>query len=333
MLVAGIRRIRRRRTPYVFWQTLTLMIVPCLFLCLLPEIILPWMGRNGYFERGERLRFLADGLFERTDGFRGHERAYWRTYGFILPFPLNVANIFTDRAIWGWFYVSVVQLAAIIPLMVRRWGKGGFCSWICPMGALAETLGDTLRDRMPHGPVWNRRNMFGQGMLALVIVLYLVRLAGWVYGPQSWPAIGFHWIYNGVPFLNYAWLVNVMMGGVLAIGVYFTWSGRVFCRFACPLGALMHIYARGTRFRIFPEKVKCISCTQCTAVCHAGVDVMSFANKDLPVVDPQCVRCSACVSECPTGALTLGFRRPSGEVVFDRLESSPVRMYEARFSR
>jgi len=331
--VFGIRRIRRTRTRYVMWQTLTLMFVQWFFLCLLPEILLPWAGRNAYFEPGERLRVTADALFERLDGFRGHERAYWRAYGLIVPFPLNVANVFTARPMWLWVEISILQLVAILPLMVRRWGKGGFCGWICPWGAVAETVGDRQREKMPHGPQWNRRNMLGQGVLALAMTLLGLRLCGWVYGPASWPAIGFGWIYNGVPFLNYAWLVDVMLAGVVGLGICFFLSGRAFCRFACPLGALMHIYARGTRFRIFPDKAKCMSCTECTTVCHAGVDVMNFANKDLPLVDPECVRCSACVAQCPTGALTLGFRRPSGEVVLDKMEASLVQTREAGLAR
>jgi thioredoxin reductase/ferredoxin len=330
--IFGIRRMRRTRTRYVMWQTLTLMSVQWFFLCLLPEILLPWAGRNAYFEPGERLRVVADALFERLDGIRGHERAYWRAYGLIVPFPLNAANLFTARPMWVWIEISAVQLAAIIPLMVRRWGKGGFCGWVCPWGAVAETVGDRQREKMPHGPRSNRWNMFGQAVLALSLLMLGLRLSGWVYGPASWPAIGFGWIYNGIPFLNYAWLVDVMMAGVVGLGLCFFLSGRAFCRFACPLGALMHIYARGTRFRIFPDKARCTSCTECTRVCHAGVDVMNFANKDLPIVDPECVRCSACVAQCPTGALTLGFRRPSGEVVLDKMEASLVQTREARLA-
>ncbi|MCX6545255.1 MAG: NAD(P)-binding domain-containing protein [Acidobacteria bacterium] len=330
--IFGIRRIRRTRTRYVLWQTLSLMFVQWFFLCLLPEILLPWAGRNGYFEPGERMRVLADALFERLDGFRGHERAYWRAYGLIVPFPLNVANVFADRPMWLWVEISALQLAAILPLMVRRWGKGGYCGWICPWGAVAETVGDRQREKMPHGPQWNRLNMLGQGVLALSVALLGLHLWGWANGASSWAAIGFGWFYNAVPYLNYAWLVDVMMAGVFGLGLCFFLSGRAFCRFACPLGALMHIYARGTRFRIFPDKALCTSCTECTRVCHAGVDVMNFANKDLPVVDPECVRCSACVAECPTGALTLGFRRPSGEVVLDKMDASLVQTREARLA-
>ena len=36
------------------------------------------------------------------------------------------------------------------------------------------------------------------------------------------------------------------------------------------------------------------------------IGVTDFANKGLPMEDPQCVRCSACVQACPTGVLTFG---------------------------
>ena len=131
--------------------------------------------------------------------------------------------------------------------------------------------------------------------------------------------------------LSYKWLVDVFMGGILGVGLYFKYSGRVWCRFACPLAALMHIYARFSRFRIIAEKKKCISCNQCTSVCHQGIDIMNFANKGLPMADPECVRCSACVQACPTGVLQFGQINPrSGELIkLDKLPASPVIMAES----
>ena len=49
------------------------------------------------------------------------------------------------------------------------------------------------------------------------------------------------------------------MAGILGVSLYFWFSGRVWCRFACPLAALMHIRTRFSRYRIFPDKHKCIS--------------------------------------------------------------------------
>ncbi|MCC6475202.1 MAG: 4Fe-4S binding protein, partial [Burkholderiales bacterium] len=59
-----------------------------------------------------------------------------------------------------------------------------------------------------------------------------------------------------------------------------------------------------------------------------GIDVMNFANKGLPMQDPECVRCSACVNECPTGTLSFGRFEPNGEVRLDSLLASPVQIKE-----
>ena len=55
--------------------------------------------------------------------------------------------------------------------------------------------------------------------------------------------------------LNYRWAIDLLLAGVVGYGAYFWFSGRVWCRFACPLAALMHIYTRlFSRFAIIPEK-------------------------------------------------------------------------------
>ncbi len=101
----GFLRIRRRRTPYVTLQTTILFLVQAIPLFLLPELLLPWLGYNGWFDSGLG-RTIADHLFESYIGDPdllahhypswGHPRAYWRAYGFILAFPLNVYNVLTQ---------------------------------------------------------------------------------------------------------------------------------------------------------------------------------------------------------------------------------------------
>jgi ferredoxin len=328
VFVFGIRRMRRRRTPYVKWQTIALICSQCIPLFILPELILPWMGRNGLFEPGHPLRWLADNLFESYDGSLGHERAYWRAYGLILAFPLNVYNVFTDHPMWLWLGICFLQTFVIIPLIIFRWGKGAYCGWICSCGALAETMGDTQRAKMPHGPFWNRVNMVGQGALVFAFAILGLRIAGWSFGEDSWASHWYRRLFEGIPFLNYAWSVDIFMGGILGVGLYFWFSGRVWCRFACPLAALMHIYTRFSRYRIFPDKHKCISCNVCTSVCHQGIDIMNFANKGLPMEDPECVRCSACVQQCPTGVLQFGRYDGEKNIILDNLPASPVLMRE-----
>jgi NosR/NirI family transcriptional regulator, nitrous oxide reductase regulator len=318
IVIFGARRIRRRRTPYITVQTLTLMAIQVVPLFLLPEVILPLLGHHGLLPAG-----LADALFPAA-GY-GHGREYWRAYGFILAWPLNVYNLFTHEPLWAWIAIGFVQTCVLIPLGIWFFGKGVYCGWICSCGALAETLGDTHRHKMPHGPTWNRLNMAGQAILAIAVVLLIVRIVGWALPDGN----AIDAMFDPVLKERYKWTVDVFLGGVVGYGTYFWYSGRVWCRFFCPLAAWMHIVARFTSFRILADKKKCISCNQCTSACHQGIDVMSFANKGLPMADPQCVRCSACVHACPTGVLAFGRVGRAGQIIgIDSLAASPVRMRE-----
>ena len=318
IVVFGVRRIRRRRTPYVTAQTVTLMLIQVVPLFLLPEIVLPLLDRHGLLPRP-----LADALFPVVS--YGHGREFWRAYGLILAWPLNVYNLFTVKPLWAWIGIGFVQTCVLIPLGVYYFGKGAYCGWVCSCGALAETLGDDQRQKMPHGPGWNRLNLAGQVVLAIALVMLVVRIVGWVLPPGNRvDQIFFPWL-----MAPYKWFIDVFLAGVLGYGLYFWLSGRVWCRFFCPLAALMHVYARFSSFRILADKKKCISCGQCTTFCHQGIDVMAFANKGEPMADPQCVRCSACVHVCPTGVLSFGrVDRSGGLIGVDTLLASPVRMRE-----
>jgi NosR/NirI family nitrous oxide reductase transcriptional regulator len=318
IVVFGLKRIRRRKTPYITVQTLTLMLVQVIPLFLLPEIVLPQLNYHGFLPRG-----IADALFPVVA--YGHGREFWRAYGLILAWPLNVYNIFTHDPLWWWIGIGVLQTLVLIPLGIYFFGKGVYCGWICSCGAMAETLGDTHRHKMPHGPLWNRMNMIGQGILLIAVLMLVIRVVGWMLPDGNWADSIFD------PFLKtpYKWGVDVFLAGVLGYGLYFWFSGRVWCRFLCPLAALMHIYARFSRFAIVADKKKCISCNVCTSVCHQGIDVMNFANKGVPMQDPECVRCSACVQSCPTGVLQFGqVDRKGKTLTLDLLPASPVIMRE-----
>ena len=326
VVVFGFRRIRRRKTPYIKVQTLTLMVIQVIPLFVLPEILLPYLGANGLLPAG-----FLDALFPASE-YAVHGREYWRAYGFILAWPLLVYNVFTAEPLWWWIGICFVQTFVLIPGMIYYWGKGAYCGWICSCGALAETLGDEHRDKMPHGEGWNKLNLVGQVIMVIAFLLLALRIGGWIW-PGGLMEQSFNQLMNGEVLglkLNYAWTVDVVLAGMVGYGVYFWLSGRFWCRFFCPLAALMHIYARFSRFRILSDKKKCISCNVCTSVCHQGIDVMSYAQKGEPMDDPECVRCSACVQSCPTGVLSFGQVEPSTGAFISRdsLEASLTRIQE-----
>lgn len=309
ILVFGIRRIIVRKTQYILYQTLSLIFVQVFFLFLLPELILPALGDLGYL--GNPDGYIRREIFPND--------AYWKAYGFILAWPLSMGVLYDGGITNFWLGYGLLFSFGFIPLLVYKYGKGAYCGWICSCGGLAETLGDEHRQKMPHGKWAYRLEHSGQYILLLAFILTVLKLVG-VYGKVYDPnlemgeflADSIKWIYDLV--------VDIGLAGVVGVGFYFFFSGRIWCRMFCPLASLMHIYAKFSKFRIFSEKKRCISCNICTKNCHQGIDVMGYASRGIPMDSVQCVRCSACVSLCPTDVLKFGQTTSSG-IQYDSLQA------------
>jgi NosR/NirI family transcriptional regulator, nitrous oxide reductase regulator len=285
LLIFGVRRMQVKKSRYVRWQVASLIVFQVFFLFLLPFHL---------FEPLIKANFAPDSYVMREIFPSGK----WSCFGLVLFWPLNM-NDFGASAFWTWF--PFVQTFGILSLIVWQWGKGAYCGWICSCGGMAETLGDEYRVQAPHGKTAKRLDGIGQFVLAASVVVtafgYFTKGMGGMPDHSAWIDT-----LRGVYKLS----IDVLFAGVLGLGVYFFLSGRIWCRYGCPLAALMHVYNRFSRYRIFSEKKKCISCNICTKVCHMGIDVMNYANKGVPMNDAQCVRCSACVQSCPTETLSFG---------------------------
>lgn len=208
----GIRRIKRRRTPYVKLQTLTLSAFQVIPLFVLPWLLLPWLGALGWWESGLS-GMIGDWFWPNGE--------YWRAFGLILAWPLFVYNWFTAEPLWGWLILGFLQTFVLIPFIVWKWGKGAYCGWICSCGALAETMGDAHRHKMPHGPFWNRLNMLGQVLLAVAFIMMGFRILGWVMPDGNFADTFFHAMLSGIPILNWKYTVDVWLAGVFGVAFYF----------------------------------------------------------------------------------------------------------------
>lgn len=283
-------------TRYIKLQTWTLILIQALPLFIFPEIVFPFLGKIGAL--GSSNGFILTQIFP--------GESYWHSYGFILAWPLFMPNLYGSSITNFWLIYSLVQTFIIIPYIVYRWGKGAYCGWICSCGALAETLGDEYRTLALHGSKAKKWENFGQWALLAAFVVTGLKLLSGLYDFNI-PIINEKISYTADILHNIYYIgIDVIFAGVLGVGVYFFLSGRVWCRFGCPLAAWMHILNRFSRYRILSEKKKCISCNICTKVCHMGIDVMNYANKGIPMNDVECVRCSACVVNCPTQVLSFG---------------------------
>ncbi len=221
----------------------------------------------------------------------------------INAWPLKIDAFTVDASIvrpgdpqW-WYTVAVVGVVwavvltfIIIPLFTIKFGKI-YCSYICSCGALAETVGNGFRHRGPKGDTPRKLERWGFGFIALAAAATILSMMGFD-GPMR--------LYN-------IW-VGSFLAGAVAIGFYPFLGQRIWCRMWCPLAFWMNFWGRWSKFKISPEKGKCIDCNVCNQYCQMGIDIRSRALQGVPVTlqDTPCVGCAECVMRCPMEILHLG---------------------------
>jgi polyferredoxin len=127
--------------------------------------------------------------------------------------------------------------------------------------------------------------------------------------------IGFHFLSgDGKVFLfeaealrsTYGVLIGAIFSGVIGTGFYPVFGNRVWCRFGCPMAAILGFQQRlFSRFRITTNGGQCISCGNCSTYCEMGIDVRAYAQKGENIVRSSCVGCGICSAVCPRGVLKL----------------------------
>ncbi len=105
---------------------------------------------------------------------------------------------------------------------------------------------------------------------------------------------------------TYGFLIGSIFSGVIGTGFYPILGNRVWCRFGCPMAAILGFQQRlFSRFRISTNGGQCISCGNCSTYCEMGIDVRAYAQKGENIVRSSCVGCGVCSAVCPRGVLKL----------------------------
>jgi Pyruvate/2-oxoacid:ferredoxin oxidoreductase delta subunit len=218
-------------------------------------------------------------------------------------FPGTVDYLMTHPGALGVFMVFWGAAASFVatPVLTYFFGKRWYCSWVCGCGGLAETLGDPWRHLTPKSTLsWKVERAIIYPVLLLIALTTIVLWAeasgaGSVLGTIAEPLRQWYGFYIGALF-----------SGVIGVGFYPVLGSRVWCRFGCPMAAILGIFQRFfSRFRITTNGGQCMSCGNCTTYCEMGIDVRAYAERGEHIVRASCVGCGVCAAVCPRGVLRL----------------------------
>lgn len=201
------------------------------------------------------------------------------------------------------YFIAFSALMTLVatPVLTYFFGKRWYCSWVCGCGGLAETAGDPFRHLSDKSlKAWKiERWMIHSVLVAVVLLTALLWINSWQKGGVLGP---FSQTYSSV----YGYVIGMAFSGVVGVGFYPLMGSRVWCRFGCPMAAVLGIFQKKkSKFRITVNGGQCISCGNCSTYCEMGIDVRHYAQRGQDVVRASCVGCGICAAVCPRGVLRL----------------------------
>ena len=169
------------------------------------------------------------------------------------------------------------------------WGRGTFCGWLCPFGALQECvalLARPLRIRPVTVPATLDRvlRQVKYGVLAGILVAAAAGspLADTLSEVEPFKTAITLYFVRSWPFVAYA-------AGLLVLNL-FVYKG--FCRYLCPLGAALAVLGRLRMLDWIPRRAECGSpCQLCKVRCRYGAIAPSGR-----IDYPECFQCMDCVT-------------------------------------
>jgi NosR/NirI family transcriptional regulator, nitrous oxide reductase regulator len=169
------------------------------------------------------------------------------------------------------------------------WGRGTFCGWLCPFGALQECvalLAGPLRIRPAAVPPGLDRALRATKYVVLVAILGAAAvgstLADALAELEPFKTAITLFFVRAWPFVVYA-------AGLLVLNL-FVYKG--FCRYLCPLGAGLALLGRMRILEWIPRRVECGSpCQLCKVRCRYGAIAPSGR-----IDYAECFQCMDCVT-------------------------------------
>jgi polyferredoxin len=104
---------------------------------------------------------------------------------------------------------------------------------------------------------------------------------------------------------HYYWglLIGVLFFAAVGLNFY---RARFWCRYLCPLGALLGVVGKNPVLRLVKNNDQCNDCRLCLPNCQGAADPQSHGGWK----PSECFFCWNCESKCPTDAISFRFEVP-----------------------
>jgi MauM/NapG family ferredoxin protein len=241
---------------------------------------------------------------------------------------LGLATFISSRVFFSSFLLAVITL--LVTIILGR----VVCGWVCPLGAVHQFFSFVFKKTRFWKPKRDEKTSLAWKYYILVFVLvsavftldvvgimdplsFLYRsFATAVFPALTHASAGVVELLYSLHISSLAQTLSQFLGnlsinatfqqgfliGLIFLAVVFlnAWKERFWCRYLCPLGALLGVFSRWNIFKLRVDEEKCIKCGLCTLHCETQAN--PYPDKDWK--SPECVYCETCAAICPTAAIT-----------------------------
>ncbi len=236
-------------------------------------------------------------------------------YYFSYLWPLQIEYFYPETILkfpFPFVFYSFAGSLILFPVFALILGKRFYCSWICGCGGLAETFGDKWRQLSNKSTkAWQFEKVSIHFSLILAVIGTVIIIVNYN-------------INYTIDILNtladrfanfYSFIFKFILSGIIGVSFYPTLGSRVWCRFFCPMAAMLGLIQKLGRFHIRVKIDMCISCGNCSTYCEMGIDVRAYAQDNKSFTRASCVGCGICAHVCPRGVLRLENKRTKKSVI------------------
>lgn len=175
--------------------------------------------------------------------------------------------------------------------------KKAFCSWLCPIGTLSESLwmlGQRIFGRNLRITRWLD---YPLRSLKYLLLLFFVHAILQMDVPALREFIGspYNRMADVKMYLFFANISETALWVILALVVLSVVVKNFWCRYLCPYGALLGFLSFLSPLKVTRQRASCVDCGLCTKACPSSIKVHEAGR----VWSDECTACYKCVDVCP----------------------------------